>query len=140
MAILGFAGDVGETKLFNDKTWFSLYKMKEYKQSFNGNVATGGKVKHAKFWSNTLDLSGKALGAYQAYDIYNQWDNGEIGASRFLIENTVNTYSTFGGIYGSAVGVGWEIGRAITRTDWYHRNLYLKVDPGGRDGLISTYK
>lgn len=42
------------------------------------------------------------------------------------MEKSSNAYSTFGGLYGAAWGVGWEAGRVITKTGWYQdwKNRY----------------
>lgn len=140
LAAIGFAIDGAEYEMFNKNTWFSLYKMKSYNQSFNGNGYTGGKIAHAKFWSKGLDYTGKLMGAYQARSILLDYQAKKINTTIFLGEQSSNLYSTFGGIYGAMWGIGWESGRVISKTDWYHQNLFLMFNPAGRDGLLSTYK
>jgi len=138
LALFGAGMEGASFEMYNKNTWFSLYKMKSYYQSFNGNGYTGGKNAHGRYWSNGLDFAGKLLGAYQAYDILNQRMYGEINNVQFVGEQASNAYSTFGGLPGAAWGIGWEAGRVISKTDWYHQNIYLPINPGGRDGLIST--
>jgi RHS repeat-associated core domain len=114
---------VGSYKMYNDKTWYSLKKFKTYNQTFNGNGATGGKIKHAKSISTKLGRVGYGLGFYNAYDINVQYNNGEISQGQMIAEQTSNTISTFGGIYGAAWGVGWEAGRYVTSIPWYRANI-----------------
>ncbi len=40
-----------------------------------------------------------------------------------VAEQGTNVISTFGGIYGAAWGVGWELGRAVTSIPWYRANI-----------------
>ena len=68
-----------------------------------------------------VNFVGKGLGAYNAYDIWSQYNNNQISEFHFLIEQASNGYSTFGGIYGAAWGIGWETGRAITTIPAYQR-------------------
>jgi hypothetical protein len=119
---LAFAGaglTAGEVKMFNANSWYSLKQMKTYSQSFNGNGYTGGKIAHAQTISTTLKWTGRALGAYNALSINDQYTSGELSNDRMVIEQGSNLYSTFGGIYGAAWGVGWELGRTISTFGWY---------------------
>jgi len=61
---------------------------------------------------------GRGIGVYNARDLYQQYSNGEMGVPQFAIEQAVNGYATFGP-GGSYIGIGWELGRAISKTDWY---------------------
>ncbi len=36
-----------------------------------------------------------------------------------IVEQISNVISTSGGIYGAAWGIGWELGRTFTNTNWY---------------------
>jgi hypothetical protein len=92
---------------------------KLYKQTWGGNGFTGGKYKFAKKASTGLKVTGWALGAYNAYKVDEQYRNGEIETAWMLAEQGSNAYSTFGGLYGAAWGIGWELGRAVTNTGWY---------------------
>jgi hypothetical protein len=109
----------GEIKMFNQNSWFSIKKWTTYSQNFNGNGATGGKVASALKISNQIKWAGRGLGAYNGLSILNQYRNNEISGFSALMEESSNAYSTFGGLHGAAWGVGWEGGRAITKTDWY---------------------
>lgn len=107
-----------EGKLFNSNTWYSLRMGKTYSQGFNGNQYTGGKL-GAKNLSTGLKIGGYGLGAYNAFSITQQYNSGSIGTWTLVTEQASNAYSTLGGIYGAAWGVGWEIGRGITSFGWY---------------------
>jgi len=140
IAGFNYVRELAENKMYNDETWYSLYKMKTYKQTFNGNGYTGGKKAHALYWSKSLDKLGKGLGVFSAANIGRQYYTDEIGLRQMLIEQGSNAYSTFGGLPGAGWGIGWELGRALSKTDSYHKYFYLKLHPEGRDGLLSTYK
>lgn len=60
-----------------------------------------------------LKVGGYALGVYQAFDLYNQKQQGLIGGSTYYLEQGSNVFGTFGGLYGAAWSVGWESGRYI---------------------------
>jgi hypothetical protein len=49
--------------------------------------------------------------------------NGEISQGTMAMEQTSNVISKFGGVYGAAWGVGWEMGRAITSIPSYRANI-----------------
>jgi hypothetical protein len=54
--------------------------------------------------------------------------NNEISSNTFYIEQGANTFSTLGGIWGAAFGIGWEGCRFITTLDWYEnwrKNTWL---------------
>ncbi len=123
---LGTGLTAGEIKMYNQSTWFSVKQWKTYSQSFNGNGYTGGKNASALELSRGFKWAGRGLGAYSAWSTYNQYRNNEISGGSALIEESSNVYSTFGGLPGAAWGVGWEGGRAITKTDWYQdwKNKY----------------
>ncbi|MFZ7131343.1 MAG: hypothetical protein ACOWWR_03190 [Eubacteriales bacterium] len=42
-----------------------------------------------------------------------------MGTGWMLAEQGTNAFSTLGGIYGAAWGVGWELGRGVTNMGWY---------------------
>ncbi|MCF8284672.1 MAG: hypothetical protein K9I48_06815, partial [Sphingobacteriales bacterium] len=120
-AITGAGLTAGEVKMFNKESWFSVKQWKTYGQNFNGNGYTGGKITSAKTISNTFKWAGRGLGAYSAYSTNQQFQNGEISFQRMILDQASNVYSTFGGIYGAAWGVGWEAGRGITQMGWYQQ-------------------
>ncbi|KRD11546.1 hypothetical protein ASE21_07510 [Flavobacterium sp. Root901] len=118
---MGTAFAIGEYKMFNKETWYSIKKWKTYGQHFNGNGATGGKVALASRVSTGFKIGGYGLGTYNAWSINNQYNNGELNTSGMIMEQSSNLYATFGGTYGVAWGIGWEGGRAITKTTWYQQ-------------------
>ena len=72
-------------------------------------------------------LTGSFLGVYNASSIESQYENGRINNTERRIEHTSNTISSLGGLYGSAWGIGWELGRTITNIDGYHENVRLPL-------------
>ena len=120
-AITGAGLTAGEVKMFNKESWFSVKQWKTYGQNFNGNGYTGGKIASAKNISTGFKVGGYVLGAYSAFSTLQQYNAGEISAQRLTLDQASNAYSTFGGIYGAAWGVGWEAGRAITQMGWYQQ-------------------
>ncbi len=92
---------------------------KFYQQTWGGNRFTGGKNKYAKNTSNAIKWGGRVLGAWNAYSINEQRRNGQINNIQWGMEQASNAYSTLGGLYGAAWGIGWELGRAVTNTSWY---------------------
>ncbi len=118
--IVGTAGAIASEMYFSKKygTWMGK-NFKIYQQSWGGNGATGGKNKFAKNTSNAIKWGGRALGAWSAYTINEQRRNGEVSNMQWGLEQSSNAYSTLGGIYGAAWGVGWELGRTITNEEWY---------------------
>ena len=108
---------------FNSKGWYSYSQNKFYGHNFWGNQYTAGGKKAAKATSVKLTRIGYGLGVWNAYDINNQYQNGEISQGQMVAEQGTNVISTFGGIYGAAWGVGWELGRAVTSIPWYRANI-----------------
>ena len=121
--ITGLGVGTGSYIMHNEKSWYSIMQNKFYKPSFNGNGSTGGRVKMAKATSITLERIGFAFGAWCAYQINKEYENGEISKGQMIAEQATNTITTFGGIYGVAWGVGWEAGRAITSIPWYREHI-----------------
>ena len=77
-----------------------------------------------------MKWAGRAIGFASAASIILQRYNNEINTEQFLLEEVSNAYSTFGGIYGAAWGVGWELGRLFTSTDTYQEfkfNFYYDM-------------
>ena len=50
-----------------------------------------------------------------------QYRNDEIDGTHFVMEEASNAYSTLGGLYGAAWGIGWEAGRWLTFRDSYQQ-------------------
>jgi RHS repeat-associated protein len=95
----GIGLSLGEHKMFNENTWFSIKTWKTYGQRFNGNQYTGGKLNVAEKWAKGFRYTGWALGVYNALSIYN---DKEMSSTQKLIEQGSNAFGTFGGIYGVA--------------------------------------
>lgn len=108
-----------EIKMFNQTTWFSVKQWKTYSQNFNGNGYTGGKIASALKISTGFKWAGRGLGAYNAWSINEQYREGNLNTSGMVMEQSSNLYTVVGGAYGAAWGIGWEGGRAITKTNWY---------------------
>ena len=70
-----------------------------------------------------LTRVGYIFGAWNAYDINNQYRNGEIDQTQRAAEQTMNGISTFGGVYGAAAGIGWELVRGVASIPWYRANI-----------------
>ena len=119
LTAIGSGIALGEYKMFNKDTWYSLKMMRTYNQSFNGNGYTGGKIASALKISKGFNWLGKGLGVYNAKSTLDQFNNNQIDETHFIIEEVSNGYSTLGGLPGAAWGIGWEGGRAITKTGWY---------------------
>ena len=118
-ALFGAGLSVGQAKMYNQNSWFSIKQWKTYSQTFNGNGSTGGRVASAKTVSNTFKWTGRGMGAYSAYSTNQDYQNGEINAIQMTLDQTSNALSTFGGIYGASWGIGWEMGRGITNWNSY---------------------
>ena len=101
-------------------TWFGK-NGKFYDQSWGGNGYTGGKNMFANKLSTKISVIGKIAGGYNAYNIYEQYNSGEMDVPQLIFEEASNAYSTLGGAYGIAWGVGWESGRLISQQSWYQR-------------------
>ncbi|WP_257667406.1 RHS repeat domain-containing protein [Parapedobacter tibetensis] len=119
---VGAALSAGSHLMYNKASWYSLRQMKSYSQTFNGNQRTGGKS-IGKALSNELRVGGYLLGAYNALNVQNQLNTGQINGAQYALEQGSNAFSTLGGIYGASWGVGWEIGRAITNIPGYHESV-----------------
>ncbi|MCP4520927.1 MAG: hypothetical protein GY827_04410 [Cytophagales bacterium] len=122
---IGLGLPFAEDLTFNKNTWYSWRKFKSYSQRFNGNGYTGGKIKVAKPISKSIGYAGKVIGMYNYYDINK---NFKTESNYVLVrENSVNTVSTFGGTYGAAFGLGWEIGKSIVQIPTYQKYKYKVI-------------
>lgn len=123
--VVGTVGSVASELYYSEKygTWMGK-NFKLYQQTFHGNGSVGGMNKFGRTTSDVIKWGGRALGAWNAFSIYEQFDEGQIGVGQLLTEQASNVYSTLGGIYGASWGVGWEIGRTITNTEWYQETKY----------------
>ena len=109
------------SKTYN--TWMGK-NYKVYRQTWGGNQYTGGKNKYGKRMSNYFRYLGYGIGAYSAANINQERMNGDIGWTKWSIEQTSNLFSTLGGTIGAAWGIGWEAGRAVTLSQWYQERKY----------------
>ncbi|WP_437922376.1 hypothetical protein [Sphingobacterium sp. LRF_L2] len=55
---------------------------------------------------------------------------GTINTGQMVIEQGTNAYSMFGGVYGAAWGIGWEMGRSISTTSGWQNLRDNKIVPG----------
>ena len=140
---MGALLSLGDDKMFNKETWFSLSKFRSYSQRFYGNqylasdlIATRKGM--AQGYGGVFKITGWALGAYSAYDIFT---NKEMSATQKFWEELVNGVGTLGGGYGVAVVVGWETGRAIAHTQWYRFDVrpHLQDALGIKRDEVSTF-
>lgn len=118
LSLVGFLSEGSQSILYNKDSWFDLKQFKSYSHKFHGNQYTGLRTSSAKY-SSRLNIFGKLLGGYNQVNLSKGYFNKSLSFGTFAAESGVNLYSTFGGIYGAAVGVGWEMGRYITNTSWY---------------------
>ncbi len=119
-AYAGTAASIG-SEMFYSKTYGTWMgkNFKMYQQTFHGNGSVGGMNKFGKTTSNAIKWGGRIVGAYSGYKTIEQRVNGEIGTGWMTAELGTTGISTFGGLYGAAWGVGWELGRAVTNMGWY---------------------
>gem|GEM_PF-941108 len=99
-------------------TWMGK-DFKMYKQTWGGNGVTGGKLKFGKKVSTGIKIGGYGLGIWNAYKIDQQNRTGQISDWQMYMEQGSNLITTVGGLYGAAWSVGWELGRALTKMEWY---------------------
>lgn len=121
--VTGTIASAGAYFMHNEKSWYSIKQNKFYSSKFHGNQYTGGRVKSAKATSVKITRVGYGIGLWNAYDINQMHMNGEISNSTMAMEQATNVISTFGGIYGAAWGVGWELGRGVTSIPAYRANI-----------------
>jgi RHS repeat-associated protein len=116
LAFLAAISDKGKEKFWNEATWYSLKMLKTYSRGFKGNQYVGTGL--SKGISVGFKWVGRGIGFYNAYQIDQDYKSGKMGGVQFVIEEGVNGYSTFGP-GGSYIGIGWELGRTISKTEWY---------------------
>lgn len=104
-------------RLFNQKG--TNFSPKLYSSGWGGGSAGQIKTYGTSKLTLGLNVAGKGLGLYNAYSINAQHSAGQIGSFQMFMEQGSNAYSTLGGIFGAAWGIGWEGGRAITNTSGY---------------------
>ena len=130
MPLIGTAVSGGQFLSHNKAGWYSWSQNKFYSPKFYGNQYTAGGQKAAKSLAKGLGYGGYALGAWNAYDVNRKYRHNEIGTGQMMAEQGVNLYSTFGGIYGAAAGVGWELGRIVTSMPTYRANIRPLIQDG----------
>jgi len=117
------AGSTVVQKMYYSKkhgTWMGK-NFKMYKQTWGGNKYTGGKNKFGKKMSGAMEWTGRGIGMWSAWNVWSAWRKNEISIGWMITEEASNAYSTFGGLKGAAWGIGWELGRTITNTEWYQK-------------------
>ncbi len=140
--ILTTAGELKHSGRFGLGIWMGK-NGKFYSQSaaagkarpFYGNQYTGS-INEAKSIARPLKIFGAAFGAINYGSTFYGYSQGNITTTELVGETSANTITTFGGIYGVAFGLGWELGRAITNTNVFQE--YVLKKQGGKDGLLST--
>ena len=114
----GLATTVGQTVFYSKKYGIWMGKnLKLYNLKYHGGGIGG--MKFSKISSRTFESAGWILGAWNAYSIEDERQNGKIGWTKWTEEQTSNAISTLGGLEGAAWSLGWESGRIITNTEWY---------------------
>ena len=130
--VAGTGASIGAEMFYSRtyKTWMGK-NWKMYKQTWNGNQHTGGKLSYGKKNSDILRKVGNSVIIYNGYELINERIDDNISTFELCTEVAILIYSARGGIYGIAVGVGWELGRLITFTEAYqefkfnlHYNMY----------------
>ena len=120
LPLVGAGLDLSAYKMFNKNKWFSLPQLKSYNPIFNGNGATGGR-NVAKKLGKGLKWAGNVM---LMIDVYNTITDDETSTGEKEIELAVTGISVKAGpIYGTAITVGWESGKAISKNEWYRVNI-----------------
>jgi len=121
LAIISGSLSVGSDILYDQKTgqWYSPKQGKYYGSKFYGNQYTP-KQKTITKGAKWMDKGGKFLGGINAVNTIIDWRNDKISTGWFIAEEASNAFSTLGGVYGAAWGIGWELGRLVTEQDWYN--------------------
>lgn len=124
-SLLTTAGELQHSGSFGLDVWrgqngkfYSMSPAPGKTRSFYGNQYTGS-VNKAKAIARPIKFAGTALGFYNYASIGSSYINGNLSDVQLVGETTANTVTTFGGIYGVSFGIGWEGGRAITKTQGY---------------------
>jgi RHS repeat-associated protein len=130
MAGLGMGIEYTGGKMFSRaaKTWFDTKQWKTYGQKFYGNQHTIRQAT-ARRASIGFKYLGYGIGLLQESGIV---FNNQLSTRDKIIESGSNLYSTFGGLYGAAWGIGWESGRMITQSDWYNTVVRPKLQDAYR--------
>jgi RHS repeat-associated protein len=119
LSLAGSAASFGQNIYYNENT--GIWTDRNFKirsTNVNGNGSTGGKLKFGSKVSSYFKIAGRGLGAYNLYGIANKAASGEMDKVEAVIEFSSGLYSTFGA-YGGAWGLGWELGRGITKIPGY---------------------
>lgn len=121
VAIISGTLGVGSELLYDKKTnqWYSTTQKKYFSSKFYGNQYTP-KQKAVVKKAGRLEKGAKIIGLINGLRIAADWARDDISTGWFITEEASNAFSTFGGVYGAAWGIGWELGRLITEQDWYN--------------------
>lgn|GEM_PF-3582294 len=119
-SILGAAGQIGKdlfyTKMKSRQMWYS-YEQNRIYRNYNGNGTAS--LGNAKAISKGFNYLGKGAGMYSAYSATQSLADGDINVVQWGAEIGSTGFSTYGGLYGAAWGIGWEGGRTITKQPFY---------------------
>lgn len=85
-----------------------------------GGINTSGKT--LSRISTAMRIGGYLVGSYNFISLLNNKD--ELSTSEYYSEQATNIFTTFGSVYGLSWGVGWELGRMITNSEYYNRFFY----------------
>ena len=123
---LGLGAELSQKTLQNSTLRFfnqrgTNFSMKLYTSGWKGGSRGQIKTYGTSGLAKGLKIGGYGLGLFNAASIQYQYNTGQISGFQATLEQGSNTYSTFGGIYGAAWGVGWEAGRAITTIPAYQQ-------------------
>lgn len=115
----GLATTAGNTAFYSKKYGIWMGKnLKLYNLNYHGGGIAG--MKFSKFTSRAFQYAGWGLGAWNAFSIEDERQNGKIDRTKWILEQSSNAISTLGGLEGAAWSLGWESGRYITNnTEWY---------------------
>lgn len=115
----------GKLKMYNEQTWFSVQKMKSYKKGFYGNqymnkrMVAAGKTQALQY-SKIFGRLNAVLTSVGVIESGVQLYNHEINWTQFSADALSAAIGyRLTGYYGVTWGLGWEIGRSISQTDWY---------------------
>ena len=105
--------DAVDTAKITAGTSFGLI---EYDQNYN--YLWKGSSKYGSIIKNSAYIGSRGLFVYNLYSLNEKRKNNKIANAEFLIMSLSNAYSTFGGIYGVAWGIGWQAGKYYGPSCW----------------------
>lgn len=125
---MGLTSSVGENAVYDigadrwlgkDGRFHSFYEMPTRLQNI-------GNPDKALKWSRRLSRVGHALTVYSLFDLANKWFKEDIGLTTVGLElGSIVAGYKLKGPFSIAWGVGWELGRTVTQTEWYQRERFV---------------